>query len=31
MLKTIEQYEFLIKEFNKDGLHPIQFKKKKIK
>ena len=27
LLKTIEQYEFLIKEFNKDGLHPIQFKK----
>ena len=31
LLKTIEQYKFLIKEFDKDGLHPIQFKKKKIK
>ena len=26
MLKTIEQYQFLIREFEKDGMHPIQFK-----
>ena len=31
LLKTIEQYEFLIKEFNKGECYPIQFKKKKIK
>jgi len=26
LLKTIEQYKFLIKEFDKDFGHPIQFK-----
>ena len=31
MLKTIEQYEFLIKEFNKGECHPIQFPKHKEK
>ena len=29
LLKTIEQYKFLIKEFDKDGGHPIQFPKHK--
>jgi hypothetical protein len=27
LLKTIDQYQFLIKEFDKDDVHPIQFKK----
>jgi len=27
LLKTIEQYKFLIREFDKDDVHPIQFKK----
>ena len=31
LLKTIEQYEFLIKEFNKGECHPIQFPKHKEK
>ena len=31
LLKTIKQYKFLIKEFSKDGMCPIQFKKPKNK
>ena len=27
LLKTIGQYQFLMKEFDKDDVHPIQFKK----
>jgi|TARA_R110002167_G_scaffold167349_1_gene364585 hypothetical protein len=27
LLKTIDQYQFLTKEFDKDDVHPIQFKK----
>ena len=27
LLKTIRQYQFLMKEFDKDDVHPIQFKK----